>query len=274
MTCASCGSSSRRAAQYDAIAELYDGYPGNYLDDLAFFVEEAQRAGSPVLELGVGTGRLALCLAAAGLDVVGLDSSPAMLRVLAAKRARLPALPGRLHALAADMREFSLGLRFPLAIVPFRTFLYLLCRRDQLRALGAIRDHLAPGGRLIMSFFVPPPELIARRQLGRVEMARFQAPGGDGEVVAFDATEFVPAHKRVISHITYEWQDRAGRTTRRLDHDLVARYMFPHEVPPLLARAGYRVVASYGGFGRRPLDDESREQIWVAEPHPPSEVAP
>ncbi|MDH4179824.1 MAG: hypothetical protein OEV33_04885, partial [Armatimonadota bacterium] len=71
MTCASCASSSgceRAAAQYDAIAELYDGYPGNYLEDILFFVEEAKRAGSPVLEVGVGTGRLALCLAAVGLD--------------------------------------------------------------------------------------------------------------------------------------------------------------------------------------------------------------
>ena len=273
MTCASCDSSSggESAAQYEAIAELYDGYPGNYLEDILFFAEEAGQAGSPILEIGVGTGRLALCLAAVGLDVVGVDSSSAMLRGLARKRASVSDLPGRVRAVAADMRAFSLRQRFRMAIVAFRTFLYLLTRADQRRALRAIRRHLSPGGRLAMSFFVPPAELLAQGRTERREMVRFPAPDGAGEVVAFDWTEFVPARRRVISHITYEWHGEAewrgeAERPRRLEHRLVARYVFPEEVPPLLESCGYRVVAAYGGFDRRPLCDESREQIWVAEP--------
>jgi SAM-dependent methyltransferase len=252
--------------QYDAIAELYDGYPGNYLEDIVFFVEEANQAGSPVLEVGVGTGRLALCLAAAGLDVVGIDSSPAMLRVLARKRKAAGEVSGRISVLAADMRAFALRQRFRMAIVAFRTFLYLLTRADQRRALRAIRRHLTPGGRLAMSFFVPPRELIARGRTDEGEMTRFLAPEATGEVVAYDWTEFVPTRQRVISHITYEWRDEGERTTRRLQQDMPARYVFPDEVPPLLETCGYRVLAAYGGFDRRPLADDSREQVWIAEP--------
>ncbi len=252
--------------QYDAIAELYDGYPGNYLEDILFFVEEAERAGSPVLEVGVGTGRLAFCLAAAGLDVVGIDSSPAMLRALVRKRKAAGQVPGRIWVLAGDMRAFALRRRFRLAIVAFRTFLYLLTRADQRRALRAIRRHLTPGGRLAMSFFVPPRELIARGRTEEREMARFPAPEAKGEVVAYDWTEFVPARQRLISHITYQWRDQGERPTRRLRHDMFARYLFPDEVPPLLEACGYRVLAAYGGFDRRPLADDSREQIWIAEP--------
>jgi len=70
----------------------------------------------------------------------------------------------------------------------------------------------------------------------------------------------------VVSHITYEWRNGADRVTRQQQHVLVARYVFPNEVPPLLESCGYRVVAAYGGFDRRPLDGDSREQIWLAQP--------
>jgi SAM-dependent methyltransferase len=282
-TCASCANSSRTpdrphpaapkddaAAQYDAIAELYDGYPGNYLEDVLFYAEEAKRAGSPILEIGVGTGRLAFCLASVGLDVVGIDSSPAMLRLLETKRKTVGGQPGRVKALAADMRSFSLGRRFPLAICAFRTFLYLLTRADQRRALRAIRRHLAPGGRLVMSFFVPPEQLLAQGGAGPGEMARFPAPDGAGEVVAYDRAVVVPARQRLTSHITYEWRDVADRPLHRFEHSMVMRYLFPREVPPLLESCGYRVLHAYGGFDRRPLGAHSHEQIWVAEPAPPA----
>jgi SAM-dependent methyltransferase len=259
-------SSRRTAAQYEEIAELYDGYPGNYLEDILFFVQEAQQAGSPILEIGVGTGRLAFCLAAAGLDVVGIDSSPAMLRVLERKRAEAPALPGRLRVLAADARAFSLRARFPMAIAAFRTFLYLFTRREQRRALRAIRRHLAPGGRLAMSFFVPPPQLLAEGRTEPREMTRFPAPDGDGEVVAFDWTEWRPARQRVVSHLTYDWRREGGLPVRRVHRTLAARYMFPEEVPPLLGSCGYRIVEAYGDFDRTALAADSREQIWIAEP--------
>jgi SAM-dependent methyltransferase len=280
MTCGSCDSSSppARAAQYDAIAELYDGYPGNYLEDIVFFAEEATRAGSPVLEIGVGSGRLAFCLAAVGLDVVGIDSSVEMLRALERKRAQAGELRGRVDVLAGDMRRFSLRPRcfgsstaeaspgFPLAIIAFRTFLYLLTKADQRRALRCVRRHLSPGGLLAMSFFVPPRELLARGRTEAAKMTRFPAPDGSGEVIATDWAEFLPARQRVISHITYEWRDGADRPIRQVAHDLVARYVFPEEVPPLLESCGLEVVEAYGGFDRRPLTETSREQIWLATP--------
>lgn len=267
MICASCASSrvaQGAAAQYDAIAELYDGYPGNYLDDILFFVEEAKSAGSPVLEIGIGTGRLALCLAAAGIEVVGIDASPGMLGVLSRKLGRFPHLADRVRAVAADMRRFALAARFPLALVPFRTFLYMLTRGDQRSALRAIRRHLLPGGRVIMAFFVPPPALIAQGRTERMEMTRFPAPDGGGEVVAYDWTEFGPS-QRLVSHITYEWSPQRGLPIRQMEHMLTVRYLFPEEVPPLLEECGYRVTSAYGDFDRGPLTADSHEQIWIAE---------
>jgi methylation protein MtfA len=96
------------SGQYDAIAELYDGYPGDYAEDILFFAEEAKTAGSPVLEIGAGTGRLSFCLAAVGVDVVALDSSRPMLEVLRARQAQREHLPGRVWPVVADMRDFAL----------------------------------------------------------------------------------------------------------------------------------------------------------------------
>jgi SAM-dependent methyltransferase len=269
MTSASSASSNGgpdAASQYDAIADLYDGYPGSYLEDILFFVEEAKRSGSPVLELGVGTGRLAFCLAAVGLDVVGIDSSQAMLRALERRRSQVRAVPGQVRVLAADMRAFAVRKRFRTAIIAFRTFLYLLTPGDQRRALLAVRRHLASRGRLMMSFFVPREEMISRGRTRPREVARFPAPDGTGAVAVSDWTEFRPDTQRVVSHITYEWRNGADRVTRQQQHALVARYVFPNEVPPLLESCGYRVVAAYGGFDRQPLDGDSREQIWLAQP--------
>lgn len=269
MTRASSGNSSERdvaADQYDAIAALYDGYPGNYFEDVVFFTEEAASAGPSVLEIGVGTGRLAFCLAGIGLEVVGIDRSVPMLKELERNRRRVGEVPGGVVTAAADMRCFALRRRFPLAIIAFRTFCYLLTRGDQKRALRAVRQHLAPGGRLVMSFFVPPERLIAAGGTPRQEAARFPAPDGRGEVIAWDRTEVIREKQRVISHIEYEWQNGAGRTTRRLEHRLEARYVYPEEARSLLQACGYRAVTCYGGFDRRPLTEESREQVWVAEP--------
>jgi len=255
-----------RSRQYDFIADLYDGYPGNYLEDIVFFVEEAKRIGGPVLEVGVGTGRLAFCLASVGLDVVGIDSSAEMLRVMKRKEKAVGSTQGRVQVLAADMRQFSLWRRFRMAIVAFRTFLYLLTRADQLRMLRTLRPHLEPDGLLAMSFFVPPKALLERKRTEPCEMTRFSAPDGDGEIVAIDWTEFVPESSRLISHIAYEWRDESARTVRRLERTLEARYVFPKEMPSLLQEAGYEVVHAYGGFDRSPLGEHAREQIWFAKP--------
>ena len=117
-----------------------------------------------------------------------------------------------------------------------------------------------------MSFFVPPEQLLADGGAETAEMTRFPAPDGTGDVVAYDRTEIAPARQRLTSHITYEWRDESDRPRRRLEHSMVMRYLSREEVPPLLESCGYRVVDAYGGFDRRPLDRDSHEQIWIAEP--------
>ena len=75
------------SSPYDAIAELYDPWSASVVEDVGFYLEEARRAGGPVVELGVGTGRIAVPIAADGIRVIGVDSSRRMLDVCARRAA-------------------------------------------------------------------------------------------------------------------------------------------------------------------------------------------
>src|SRR5262245_35858109 len=103
--------------------------------DVAFYLDCARRFGRPVLELATGTGRVLIPLAKAGYEVVGLDAAPAMLEVARAKLGREPELAARVALVEGDMRDFSLGRRFPLTLIPARAFQHVVEPEDQRRTL-------------------------------------------------------------------------------------------------------------------------------------------
>ena len=143
-------------------ADFYDSCFAGLEGDTQFYVEEAQKAGSPVLELGCGTGRILLPIAKAGITIVGLDRAPAMLAILRQKLTKLsPEVQGRVALVEGDMRDFEREERFPLVIIPYRAFLHLLTAKAQRQALTCIREHLTDDGRLIFNVFDPNLEVIA-----------------------------------------------------------------------------------------------------------------
>jgi SAM-dependent methyltransferase len=143
---------------YDNIARLYDPWSRSVVEDVSFYVEEAVRCGGPVLELGVGTGRVAIPVAAAGIRVVGVDLSGGMLEV-ARERAELAGVEVDLRR--GDMRDPPIEGVFPLVLIPFRSLLHMETDRDRRVALRAIAKHLAPAGRLIFDVFAPGADDIA-----------------------------------------------------------------------------------------------------------------
>ncbi|MXY46787.1 MAG: methyltransferase domain-containing protein, partial [Chloroflexi bacterium] len=109
---------------YDDWASIYDAVYSYVVEDIPFYVEEAVRSGAPVLELGCGTGRIAIPVAQSGVDIVAIDSSSAMLERARSKSES--AHTSNLTLLQADMRDFEIDTQFTLIIVPFRGFLSLL----------------------------------------------------------------------------------------------------------------------------------------------------
>src|SRR5919202_2531049 len=146
---------------YDAIARLYDPWSRSVTEDVPFYVEEARRARpGPVVELGVGTGRIAIPVAAAGVRVIGVDSSRGMLDVCAeeAERAGVHEL---LDLREGDLRAPPVSERVPLVLCPFRAYLHLRDDGERVDALLAARELLVPGGRLVFDVFEPGAEDIA-----------------------------------------------------------------------------------------------------------------
>jgi len=143
---------------YDKIARLYDPWSRSVVEDVPFYVDEALRSGGPVLELAVGTGRIAVPIAASGIPVVGVDLSEGMLEVA---RERAQEAGAELDLRHGDMRDPPVEGTFPLVLVPFRSMLHMETDTDRRAVLRAIKRHLAPGGRLIFDVFAPAADDIA-----------------------------------------------------------------------------------------------------------------
>src|SRR3972149_872925 len=140
---------------YDArefVAEFYDHVvPYRDRRDVSFWVDMARESGGPVLEVGCGTGRVLIPTARAGVEVVGLDYSQAMLITCGEKLSREPApVRSRVEFVLGDMRRFDLGRTFSLITTPFRPFQHLLTVEDQLSCLSCVHRHLSEGGRFVL----------------------------------------------------------------------------------------------------------------------------
>jgi SAM-dependent methyltransferase len=268
-----------RDDEYAAIADLYDHVVAyRERTDVGFFVEEALRAGSPVLELGCGTGRVLLPTARAGITIVGLDASAAMLTTC---RRRLEAEPeavrARVTLVEGDMRGFELSRRFRLVTMPFRPFQHLLTVEDQLACLASVFRHLEPGGELILDLFNPSIDALATRPLGEemVEGPAFTLPDGRQGIRHHRITAHDRAAQLNQIEMIYIMTHPDGRV-ERLIHPFQMRYFFRFEAEHLLARAGFEIRALYGGYDRSPFGSTyPGELIFVAaRPDDPAAESP
>jgi len=250
------------------VAEYYDFNPV-YASrkDVNFYVELARAAGGAVLELGCGTGRILLPIAAAGCRIAGLDLSEPMLARCRAKLERESReVRQRVRLLRASMTEFDLGESFHLVTTPFRSFQHLRTVDEQLACLRCAHRHLVPGGRLVLDFF----QTDARRMH---DPAFLQERQGYPEATLpdrrkFRLTERIAAYHRAEQcndvELIYNVTHPDGRTERRV-MAFTMRYFFRYEVEHLLARCGFQVVALFGNYDGSPLADDSPEMVFLAE---------
>jgi SAM-dependent methyltransferase len=227
---------------YDSIAELYDPWSRSVTEDVAFYVEEAERAGSPVVELAVGTGRIAVPTAAAGVRVIGVDSSPGMLEVCR-RYAESVGVAELLDLRLGELEAPPVEERVALVTCPFRSFLHLGDDLARLRALRAARELLLPGGRLVFDVFAPSAEDIADTHGRWLE----REPG------IFERADW-DAEARTL---TLSVRGGSAATT------FVLAWLSNDEWWALLEQAGFQVVACYGWFDRRPHAG-GEDTVWVA----------
>ena len=227
---------------YDSIARLYDPWSVSVTEDVSFYVDEARRAGGPVVELGVGTGRIAVPTAAAGISVIGVDSSPGML-VVCRERAELAGVAGLLDLRLGELTEPPVEERVRLVTCPFRSFLHLLDDERRLEAFGAARELLVPGGRFVFDVFAPSEQDIADTQGRWLE----REPG------IFERADWDTEERT----LTLSVRGESGATS------FVLAWLSNDEWRSLLERAGFQVIGCYGWFDRRPYAG-GEDTVWIA----------
>jgi SAM-dependent methyltransferase len=229
-------------SNYDAIAELYDPWSASVVEDVAFYLEEARTSGGPVVELGVGTGRIAVPIAAEGIRVIGVDSSRGMLDVCA-RRAALAGV--ELDLRVGDLREPPVDERVPLVICPFRSLLHMHTDEDRKAVLRAAHELLVPGGRFVFDVFAPDADDIEQTHDRWLE----REPG-------------------IFEHALWDEQARTLTLTVRdgeRETTMALAWLSPEEWQRLLEQSGYEIEACYGWFDRTPYAGRE-DTVWVARP--------
>lgn len=252
---------TRPGDEYAPIAEVYDLWSADMTADVPFYVSEAVACGGPVLEVGVGTGRVSVAMARAGVDVVGIDVSPSMLQ-RARKRVSDEGLVDHVELVEADMRSFNLGRTFKLAVLPYRVLAHALTPDEVLATLRSIRDHLPPGGRLVFNLPVPRPGDLSEHDGLRRE-GRYRLDDGR-EAVLWRHADYEPGTQTIRFHFVVDHLDAAGRVTDRRHGESLVRQNSPGELEHAFARAGFDIVERWGWFDRRPFGPDAPEMVWAA----------
>jgi SAM-dependent methyltransferase len=235
-------SSSVPESPYDAIARVYDPWSRSVVEDVPFYTQEARGATPPIVEIGVGTGRIAIPIAAEGIAVIGVDSSRGMLEVCR-EHTELAGVSELVDLRLGDLRDPPVPERVDLVLCPFRAYLHLPDDPERLAALRAAYRLLVPGGRLVFDVFAPGADDIAathgrwiEREPGIFERAVWDEESRTLRLSVRDATS--------SSTMTLSW-------------------ISPAEWSDLLEQAGFAVEACYGWFDRSPYRG-GEDTIWVA----------
>ena len=223
-------------SEYDTWAPVYDAWSAHMTEDVAYYVDLARSADGPVVELAVGSGRIAIeVVKATGKPVLGIDSSPAMLDIARERSAGLP-----LELRLGDMRDFELDEPAALIYIPFRSLLHLHGWADKRRTFECVARALRPGGRFAFNSFAFNHRIAAeldgatQDQNGIVHTLRYAPADNRVDIVRDDGAT-----------ISLWWATRS-------------------EWEGLVDVAGLELEALYGWFDKRPLDDDSPELVFVA----------
>jgi SAM-dependent methyltransferase len=235
----------------DRIAEIYDErYVAVFADDTAdaaSFLASIAHDG-PALELGVGTGRVAIPLSERGVEVHGIDASEAMIGKLRAK-----AGGERIAVTLGSFADFSLEARFPLVYVVFNTFFGLLTQDEQVSCFEAVARHLTPDGVFVMQAFVPD---VTRFD---VHNQRVSADSVETDEISLEVSEHDPFGQRTsTAHVII--RDGSVRI-----YPVRIRYAYVSELDLMARIAGLRLRERWAGWKREPYPSSRWMHISVWE---------
>jgi len=227
------------------VAERYDDAPRGDESAAVAFLEQLA-GGGPALELAIGTGRIALPLAARGIHVHGVDISPHMVTRLRQKPDgdRIPVIMG-------NFADVPVPGRFRLIYVVFNTLFNLLTQDDQVRCFENVAAHLTDDGSFAVEAFVPA-------YLTRLRDDQYV----DAEAINVDEVRFDVGRHDPVAQLLYESHVSLTAQGVRLN-PIVCRYAWPSELDLMARIAGLRLRDRWGGWNREPFTATSRLHVSV-----------
>lgn len=253
------------SAEYDRFSDIYTVWTETAAStraNLAFYVDAYLAAEEPVVELGVGDGRIAVQAAARGRHIIGVDLSSAMLERCRQNAANAGVLD-RLTRIQADFRHFELPHPAGLIALPYHSLGHLQSMDDKREAVAHVFSQLRPGGVFIFDDFLMTPALVD--YMRRVQL-RAEYTSASGADTLLWVTSLVNEARQSIRVVTWEDElDAEGRLAQRRYRRLSLSWLEPSQARSLLVDAGFTVEACYGDFNRTPFSaDTAHEHVWVA----------
>ena len=241
----------------ETFARFYDLIYHHLRDsaDSAFYLGEISSTKGKVLEIGTGTGRFFLTALNEGADIYGIDISPSMINVLRTKLDKKDFHRVSLQSIV----DFSLDMEFDLIIAPFRVFMHLLEKDDQIKALNNVFRHLSKDGKFIFDVFVPNLNALINGISNQVDFDGEYEPGKRVRRIVSTSPDL---HNQLINiDFLIEWDE--GNETRQQHWLTPLRYFFRFELEHLIERSDFRNYKILGDFEGNGLIDKSVEFIVV-----------
>ena len=243
-------------------AWLYDvDNRDNLHDDIPFYLDFAKRQKGEILELGCGTGRVALALAAGGFRVTGLDLSRQMIDVFREKLAAKPELSDKITLVHGSMADFAFDRKFAMIIAPFRAFQALTDDRDIEKSLSCVYEHLADNGIFIVNVFNPRSVMDQSWCYGEtVQWERLDEKTGNYVVKKHWGDKIDTENQVIYPHFAFEVTYPDGRQERIVD-DLNLKYYYNGQLRAAVEKAGLEIIEEYSWYDKTPPG--GREIIFV-----------
>lgn len=251
---------------YAAIAPHYDLEFAEFDADVDLYLGYASYVGSPILELGSGTGRLLVPLAQAGYQVTGLDSSESMVSIAKKRLAE-----HGLNQVSIDLGSMTdldhyPASHFRMVFSAINSFLHLESRDEQLTALREVRRVLHDDGILVIDLFHPTPAVLQSMDDQVRHDGHWDLPDG-ARLDRFSHRHLLLAEQRIETTLYYDRTTPEGQLSRQVAR-YTMRYIHRFEMEGLLSEAGYVLEGVYGSYSLDPLDDHSEQMIFVAHRRP------
>ena len=243
---------------YASIAQLYEAEHQHWLEDVEMYLALSARAGSPILELGCGSGRVLLPLAEATHVAHGIDICKPLLKI-ATEKAKRKGLPVVLAQ--KDMREISSPPKFGLVFCALDTLLHLPQHEDLLSVLTSAFNALVPGGLFAIDVVNPTPELLVQGDGLVRRQSSFIGPS-ETSVTHFVAWDIDPNTQTIKSHHFYDWISSNDQMNRRTA-SIFLRYWTRDQIEEALKATGFTSPELYGSVQLDEFEPDSERMIFV-----------